>query len=447
MKVGRRLRRIGRVLAYVLVFMPLVIAVLVVSSPLILRHMVNNRIAEIKARGEPITPSDLAGPKIPDSENGAVIYQKIFDRLEEPRFSNDREVLADFLSRKERAENPKLWDDTRDVIARYEWALPMVKTAASKPKCRFSVDWNAPPMEIKFPHLRKIMFLSYLTGAHAMIEAKEGNIGGANESIELGIRLGQSLKDEPHFLSQLSRLHVINTPLRILSDSLGYRAMDEDEARHLSNLLASIELRDGLRLGMISERALWSKQFELLRTEPIKSSDGSRDREPGPFWIAFTYANELHYQNVMNDCISSAKLPYRQAKPRFGTSDTRFPFLVSGILLPNFPPVHWDRAMAKVAGSQILLALHVHRNKYGSYPETLADLGKRLGWEIPTDPFSGKAFVYQRTGEGFVLYSIGPNLRDDGGLSEEEIERKHQLLTPPRPPKPENYDIVWTMDH
>jgi len=42
-------------------------------------------------------------------------------------------------------------------------------------------------------------------------------------------------------------------------------------------------------------------------------------------------------------------------------------------------------------------------------------LGGLNGRPLPTDPFSGKPFVYRREGAGFLIYSWGPNLKDDGG--------------------------------
>jgi hypothetical protein len=34
---------------------------------------------------------------------------------------------------------------------------------------------------------------------------------------------------------------------------------------------------------------------------------------------------------------------------------------------------------------------------------------------IPPDPFSGKPFHYRRAGTRYLLYSIGPVLKDNGG--------------------------------
>lgn len=50
-----------------------------------------------------------------------------------------------------------------------------------------------------------------------------------------------------------------------------------------------------------------------------------------------------------------------------------------------------------------------------TYPERLDDLVPRYLDRLPTDPFSGGPFVYERRGAGYLLSSVGPNGRDDGG--------------------------------
>ena len=42
-------------------------------------------------------------------------------------------------------------------------------------------------------------------------------------------------------------------------------------------------------------------------------------------------------------------------------------------------------------------------------------LRQALEWETPEDPFSGKDFVYRRDDKGYLLYSLGSDLDDDGG--------------------------------
>jgi len=89
-----------------------------------------------------------------------------------------------------------------------------------------------------------------------------------------------------------------------------------------------------------------------------------------------------------------------------------------------------DSAIARLDEFRIVLALKVYKQQHGAYPATLAKLQQTLSWQLPDDVFSGQPFRYQPKGEGFMLYSLGKDLDDDGGVREED--RKYQAG-----------DIVW----
>jgi len=72
-------------------------------------------------------------------------------------------------------------------------------------------------------------------------------------------------------------------------------------------------------------------------------------------------------------------------------------------------------AQASLGLSQVALLLKAYRSDWGAYPDSLEDLVKAERVTLPLDPFSGKSLVYHREGEGFVLYSLSMNLKDDGG--------------------------------
>jgi hypothetical protein len=69
--------------------------------------------------------------------------------------------------------------------------------------------------------------------------------------------------------------------------------------------------------------------------------------------------------------------------------------------------------------SQIALALGAYRSDHGNYPDRLADLAPKYLAEVPKDGFSGADFVYHREGNGYLLYSVGRNGKDDGGKSQQ----------------------------
>ena len=51
-----------------------------------------------------------------------------------------------------------------------------------------------------------------------------------------------------------------------------------------------------------------------------------------------------------------------------------------------------------------------------------AYLHPTIGWTISKDPFSGNDYVYRRQGRGFIVYSLGENMKDDGGRPEYDAQ-------------------------
>lgn len=72
------------------------------------------------------------------------------------------------------------------------------------------------------------------------------------------------------------------------------------------------------------------------------------------------------------------------------------------------------RAMVRDAMAIVACRLEIHRLREGRYPAELVE----LGGEGVLDPLNGGPFAYRREGEGFVLYSVGPDGVDDGGVCE-----------------------------
>jgi hypothetical protein len=74
------------------------------------------------------------------------------------------------------------------------------------------------------------------------------------------------------------------------------------------------------------------------------------------------------------------------------------------------------RAKANRTALLTVLAVLVYEKERGEYPASLNQLVSR-GYlkQLPIDPYSGRPFVYKRTNDVFILYSVGMNFTDDGG--------------------------------
>jgi hypothetical protein len=61
------------------------------------------------------------------------------------------------------------------------------------------------------------------------------------------------------------------------------------------------------------------------------------------------------------------------------------------------------------------LGLAAFMAEKGKYPDKLDALAPDYLKTVPTDFFSGKGFLYKPSGKGYLLYSVGENMIDDGG--------------------------------
>ena len=63
-----------------------------------------------------------------------------------------------------------------------------------------------------------------------------------------------------------------------------------------------------------------------------------------------------------------------------------------------------------------IIAILRYEKSSGRYPDDLEEM-VAAGYlkEVPIDPYSGGSLLYKRTEKGFLLYSVGPNFKDDGG--------------------------------
>jgi hypothetical protein len=76
-----------------------------------------------------------------------------------------------------------------------------------------------------------------------------------------------------------------------------------------------------------------------------------------------------------------------------------------------------DRGFMQLELTKLAFALAAYRADNGGYPAKLADLTPKYLAEVPKDIFTDAELHYAREGDGYLLYSVGANGKDDGGKS------------------------------
>jgi uncharacterized protein YmfQ (DUF2313 family) len=104
--------------------------------------------------------------------------------------------------------------------------------------------------------------------------------------------------------------------------------------------------------------------------------------------------------------------------PRGGSSE-RIAFVLLAELLPagNNVAIGMDRGSMRLEITKLGFAMAAYHADHGSYPSTLAELAPRYVGKVPKDVFNDNELHYKLKlkRESYVIYSVGPNGKDDGG--------------------------------
>jgi hypothetical protein len=152
----------------------------------------------------------------------------------------------------------------------------------------------------------------------------------------------------------------------------------------------------------------------------------------------------LFYLQIMRECLDATHLPFPQLIERAAQIEQRIPRehreklvpKLSGTLLPPFERIVTNEAYhsARLRAAQAALAIERWRLKnHDQLPESLEQLSPHWLAEIPADPFNGEHLHYKQMEHGYVIYSVGKDKQDNGG-----VEAHGHLRKP--------YDITFTVE-
>jgi hypothetical protein len=397
-------------------------------------------LARIRDRGEPLTLREVAPPPVPDAENAALVYEQAFRRL--PRTERlppeiephavilapeDEGVLRRFMSGDAAKREQVPVARVRQALAGTEEALSLVRQAAAMPRCRFPVNWEDGAGAL-FPHLPKLRSFSRLLGADAALAAIDGQPARALADLDALVGMTRHIASEPVLIGQMVQYGCLSVAQESLRRLIETTSIDEPDSRALDRTLAGVDLYDPFARAVQAERCLGLWVFDVARADPARwRAVAGNQITPGllfsavlrPVGSPLLKMDEQCYLRLMAGGLALARRRERVSHAEWGDADLRYPWYadVTRLMLPAFSLAgdRRDEAVARLALARWGLALDLFHQRTGRYPEALAEVDGILGQKLPADPFSGQAFRYRRQGSGYVLYSVGVNGRDDGG--------------------------------
>ncbi|MHC4503164.1 MAG: F-box protein, partial [Planctomycetota bacterium] len=220
--------------------------------------------------------------------------------------------------------------------------------------------------------------------------------------------------------------------LWILKGMVRWTRLPDDALQEIISRMQAIDFHRMVTTRLIARRADIFTRVDRWRCGTL-GYEGYVHPAPDPRrrWVApfMWYRDEARLVGMLTDMVDASRLPPWQAMPKLmslserdrGKPLWRRPF--SWYFYRGYVPVEIYRTWAHRDAAVIGLSCELYKSRHGKYPGKLDDLAPEFLDKLPPDPFTGKPFVYRRKGEGdadgFVVYSVGENLKDDGGVKDD----------------------------
>ena len=81
---------------------------------------------------------------------------------------------------------------------------------------------------------------------------------------------------------------------------------------------------------------------------------------------------------------------------------------------------------AKAQLTDFAFALAEYHNDHSAYPRSLAELSPQFMAQVPKGAWADRDYIYRPRDNGYLLYSVGRNGKDDGGESSLDNPKKYR---------------------
>ena len=325
------------------------------------------------------------------------------------------------------------------------------EAAAARPYSRYPVQYaSEPPWLILLPHLARVKSLTTLTHVRATALLEPGQAAEAFDDLKLGLRLSDSIREEPILIDHLVRLSTLAIDLQTVREGLVRHAWTEGQLAELETYFGSLDLLAEYKLAMRGERACWTEGLDYLRRQGARvdpmvgSEDGWPDFPLGPLMrlgpSGWFYQNMLVMARINQDSHLRAVderahrvLPDISEQGKRALDQMRTgPFTVfAKMFMPALEKaaMRSGRTQTYADAARVACALERYRLANGGYPDSLAPLVPRFIDRIPDDVIDAKPLRFRLNSDGsYILYSIGWNQTDDGGqLGWRNVDKKNAV--------------------
>jgi hypothetical protein len=421
--------------------------------------------AALEKDGRPMHRADILPSNVNDIENGALFFESAALLLKaEPAGYNlerrpedwseetiERERSKDLLGHLESLSGsfahggltPEKRQELKELMGRraVDYAMFAVEEGTKRSACQFRRDYEA-GMNMTLSGWVDVKGLAYILGAKARLEAEASAMDRAWDLAGMQAKLADAYQYEPILISQLVRMAIIDLSCETIQRLCEIAPPGKSQQARFDTILRACDDVTPVVRAMDGDRLL-SGEWLFTRSKKELLRDSILNDPQMPKFIAWLMikrltfkplflADHAKYLRIIHEDTQSLERPYTPETPR---EDYGF-FSLTGMLTPSFGRVRmlYCQMAAQTRMTRAGLALLQYRAAHGAFPATL----DALDLEGMSDPFIQGPLHYRAEGDGFIIYSVGEDQKDNGGTP--RLERRD---SDPRKKRHEEYDILW----
>ncbi len=450
---NRRRIKISHVLILLLLAGIALFAVFRIRTKFRLREQIDS----IRAAGYPATCVELdRWYSIPrDTENAAYTMEEAFLYLN--KWDKEKSKPLPVVGRAELPPRTEpLPSEMKALIAEYvadnNEAIDLLHEAAKIEHCRYPVDLTA-GFATRLPNLSEMRGCVFLLELEAILHADDGDSDAYIRSIDSAFGVARSLAGQPLTISQLIRGSCQNRVVQMIEQVVNRTDLTDEQ---LIQLIESTHKSEGIcdmSAALVGERCMGLTFLQNPQSvDPSLFAPGSIPIRPilalyqG---VGLSDADAAIYLDLMDGYIESARLPTHERREAANAIEAKLQSTSKiHVLLHEMMPALLRvttigiRTIAYLRTAQAALAVQRYRLTTGKLPDKLADLVPAYLENAPKDPFDGEELRYKKLDPGFVVYSIGDDLSDDGG-KERTSETKKEAKSEGKPFK---WDVTFIVE-
>lgn len=405
------------------------------------RSLLRAQLAEIKAAGQPITTAEMAAyhqvpAGTPDITDMWVAAIAPFDT---PQFGNSGLHLP--IVGTTGAEPPPLDQPLpveeeqaiRDWLRSHQALFAGVYAAARTPgEVRYPRDFRK-GIGMLLPEAQQIRSVVRSLALEFEILARQDDLTPALENLETSFIAGETLRHEPLIISMLVRVAVQGVLMNNIRKLADTNRLSDEQLAGLQELVRKIDIHGQMDDAMLGERAWCYHAFHqnigfvpdpnnLQGFERDTSHDVRNVKRPEDAAMAMQLLTKMHAaaEQPMPGFLNAGAEVENDLQQLMADQSpvTRFRYMLTLQLLPAISAAGSADARGEAWRdlTDAALAARRYHLKHGKPPATLADLTPDFLPRVPIDPFDGQPLRLLAQDDKLVIYSIGRDRRDDGGV-------------------------------